>query len=159
MSDYTRLIFDGPESPFPIYDPWPVDDGELEAITAEGKWLAFLPFEDPRNGHPDGFVNLFTEAWRCLEPGGSLVVRVPNSLNPAFGFAMPRQTHLFTPNTFLAFGAPEDKFDEFGWKFDGTDYGTRFYIRQITDGMAMNGERENDKFITAILEKPEEDDG
>lgn len=56
---------------FDLQQPWPLDANCMETV------LASHVLE-----HLDDFRTFFAEAWRVLEPGGLLYVRVPNGIGP-----------------------------------------------------------------------------
>lgn len=142
-----RLKFENLRSPFPVWEPWPVDDCALEAVEA-GRFLSWLPFGDPRMDEPDPLVSFFQEAYRCLAGGGMLTIKMPHAGSGAC-LANPLNRRFFNKGTICAFAKPPDAEDVIGgeWKWDATgcDFGTRFEVLHWA---------EDGGDLTAVLVKP-----
>jgi len=126
------------------YDPWNVEDESLEIIDINYV-IAQLPKAEPRMELADGLVVFMQEAFRCLQPGGSLTVRAPLASNPS-AVADPLATRYFNEGTFLHFAKPVDK-EGLDWRWGkyGVDHGTRFNIVHIA---------EDGGHIVCTMEKP-----
>lgn len=114
--------------------------------------IAYLGYGDPTTDTPDPFVFFMKEAWRCLEWGGVLTLRVPRP-DSAAAFLSPLYRRVFPEQQFYCFGVSQTKLDEWRaeghawkWNWADEDFGTRFEILQVG-----RSERE----MTVVMEKRE----
>jgi hypothetical protein len=95
---------------------------------------------------------MMQEAWRVLEWGGILTVKVPRP-DGAVSFQSPLVQRFFPEQQFYCFGVSEERLEEcshkglkWRWDWSWTDFGTRFKIIRVA---------RSEKYMTVAMEKVE----